>query len=198
MFLEQKATNQSISMRKPIYGVGINDAEYITTKKISSGVLRCPFYVKWVHMLERCYCEKFHAKNQSYADCAVCDEWMIFSNFKEWMVEQEWEGMSLDKDLISKGNKIYSPDKCMFVSKEVNSILSKFSGTHQPKGISFSYSRYAVQCSVDGVNSEYGRYKTREEAENRYAEVKAEAVTELSFDQSDNVARLLLKFFGIS
>ena len=122
----------------------------------------------------------------------------MFSNFKEWASQREWEGLSLDKDLIKKGNKIYSPDTCIFVTQEVNSIISKFGWNGHPKGISFADNRYVVQCSVNGDNGRYGRYKTKEEAETRYAEVKSEAITELAMDQSDYVSGLLIKFFGIN
>ena len=198
MFIEEKATNQSIGMRKLVYGVGINDASYITTKKSGGSTDRCPFYVKWLHMLERCYSPSFQSKNPAYRGCSVCDDWLTFSIFREWMKGEEWVGMSLDKDLIKKGNKIYSPSRCIFVTQEVNSIISKFGGDSPPKGISFSYNRYSVQCSVNGKQEKYGRYKTKKEAEDRYAEVKSEAVSELAMDQDDYVAGLLFNYFGMN
>ena len=197
MFVEQKATNQSISMRKLIYGVGFNDADYITTSKINGKIHRCPFYVKWIHMLERCYSEKFHVTNPSYKECSVCEEWLTFSNFKKWMKTQKWDGMCLDKDLVEKGNKTYAPDKCIFVTSDVNSIVSKFGGDSKPSGVRFSYGKWEVLCSSSGKQQTHGRYKTKSEAENRYSEVKSEMVKEIALDQDDDVSDLLLSYFGI-
>ena len=198
MFTEVIASKLSLTKRMPIYGVGVNDASYITTQNVNGKITRCPYYVRWLHMIERCYSEKFQLKNPSYKGCTVCDEWLVFSNFRSWMSKREWVGMSLDKDLVTKGNKTYSPENCVFISSELNSMLSRFSGCKQPKGVYFADNRYIVQCSIDGVNKEYGRYKTKEDAETRYAEVKSEAVTELAMDQSEYISGLLLKFFGIN
>lgn len=60
----------------------------------------------------------------TYEGCTVCDEWLYFSNFKKWFDENYIEGFQLDKDIIIRGNKVYSPQTCCFVPKEIN-IISK-------------------------------------------------------------------------
>lgn len=92
-------------MKKTIYGVGTNDANYLVVNK---GV-RCPYYKKWSSMLERCFSKSLHKKHPTYIGCTVCNEWLLFSNFRSWMMKQEWVGMELDKDIISIGNKKYCP-----------------------------------------------------------------------------------------
>ena len=52
-------------------------------------------------MLQRCYSPKNHAKNPTYIGCYVAKEWLTFSNFKAWMGSQQWQGMELDKGVIS-------------------------------------------------------------------------------------------------
>lgn len=113
------------------------------------------------------------------------------------MKHQNWEGKQLDKDLKSKGNKIYSPSFCLFISNDVNSILSKFAAKIKPKGWYFSYNRYVVQCSFSGKQKEYGRFKTKKEAVDRYTAVKAIAVTNIANKQSISTRVLLLRFFNI-
>ena len=118
--------------RKLVSGVGINDADYVvkvwegTEERYPNGnkkrvsVWRCPFYSRWESMLKRCYSKKFQESRQTYKGCTVCEGWLLFSNFRKWMVTQEWEGNQLDKDLLKDGNKVYSPETCVFVSREVN------------------------------------------------------------------------------
>ena len=120
---------------KLIYGVGINDANYLTLKLKTIEELRvggknkqkqvwkCPYYSKWKGMLRRCYSKKVHVKQPTYKDCTVCDIWLTFSNFKDWMIKQDWTGMELDKDLLLEGNRVYSPETCVFVSKIVNGFI---------------------------------------------------------------------------
>lgn len=113
---------------KLIYGVGVNDADYVTqTYSIINGKRctkwKCPFYVKWKEILRRCYSAEWHLKHDTYVDCTVCDKWLTFSNFKSWMEVQDWEGKQLDKDLLVKGNKVYSPETCIFVHQTINKFM---------------------------------------------------------------------------
>jgi hypothetical protein len=107
-----------------VCGVGINDADYsvVGYSKDSNGKTvqtMCKYYRTWKSMLRRCYYKK---DNLSYNDCKVCDEWLRFSNFKAWMEGQNYEeGLHLDKDILVKGNKVYSPCACVFIPNEVNS-----------------------------------------------------------------------------
>ena len=114
---------------KLVFGVGINDADYVTdVREIMNGkkvlVWRCPFYRTWVSMLERCYSEREHQRHPTYVGCKVCDEWLLFSNFKRWMEQQDWQGKQLDKDLLIEGNKVYSPETCIFVDVKINSFVT--------------------------------------------------------------------------
>lgn len=108
-----------------VCGFGINDAHY----KIRSGKgvgprHICPFYRSWYAMISRCYSEGEQQRNPSYAGCSVCDEWRYFSNFRRWMMNQDWKNKQLDKDIIIVNNKIYSPSTCAFVEPWVNKLLS--------------------------------------------------------------------------
>ena len=127
-----KLPEKEVKLRKRtrlVQGVGVNDADYnVKEHAIVDGkdkiVWVCPFYQTWERMLERCYSEKLHKKRASYKGCKVCDEWLIFSNFKRWMETQDWQGKQLDKDLLVEGNKVYSPDTCIFVHRRVNSFVT--------------------------------------------------------------------------
>ncbi len=111
-------------MTKLIHGIGINDADYkVTKEKNGKQVWCCPFYRKWKSMLMRVYCSKVHQKYPTYISVTVCKEWHTFSSFRAWMIQQDWEGKQLDKDLLLEGNKEYSPENCVFVDRVTNQFI---------------------------------------------------------------------------
>lgn len=114
--------------RKLIYGVGINDLNTPTTRhEFINGkykvVWRCRVYSLWLGLLSRAYSEKEKARNPTYEFVTVCDDWKFLSKFKLWMESQLNEGLSLDKDILVKGNKEYGPETCAFVPAYVNTSL---------------------------------------------------------------------------
>ena len=113
---------------KLLFGVGINDTDYnvYEYENVDSKhkiVWQCPFYRTWMSMLARCYSEKFQSRQPTYKGCSVCEEWLTFSTFKKWMEQQDWENKQLDKDLLKEGNKIYSPEYCIFVDRKINTFV---------------------------------------------------------------------------
>ena len=149
----------------------------------------CPFYQTWKSMLERCYSAKYQAKKPTYKGCTVCDEWLTFSNFKAWMETQTWEGNHLDKDLLVVGNKVYSPETCLFVSVQVNSFLNWKSRNGLPNGVTWrdSHGKFRVTCSTLGKGVKHlGHFTTAEEAFKVWLDYKlslAKELADLQYDQ---------------
>jgi hypothetical protein len=86
-------------------------------------------------MLSRSYGKYYQDRQPTYVGTTVCDEWLIFSNFKKWVldiqVEKDWERLQLDKDILVMNNKIYSPETCCFVDQSINLWFSyKRNGKH--------------------------------------------------------------------
>lgn len=167
-----------------VYGVGINDAD-CTIQSIdhTTGLKKtCPFYRRWICMLQRCYSEKFQEKRPTYKGCTVCKEWLTFSNFKAWMEGQDWKGKQLDKDLLVDGNKVYSPETCVFVHGVLNSFILDngiCKGDHMV-GVYFDKSRnkFKSQCSNPITKRlEYlGRFSSEIEAHLKWRSRKLELV----------------------
>lgn len=122
--------------KRLVAGVGINDAGYETQhheyyindvgKKKRRLIWICPYYKKWIKMLYRSCDNNTKSSNLSYKDCSVCEDWKLFSNFKDWVDTQAcvgWEDLQLDKDLLSTGDKLYSPETCCLLSRTVNGFL---------------------------------------------------------------------------
>ena len=127
--------------KKLVYGVGVNDANYVVETCIAGTRVRCPIYRTWNSMLNRCYSKGKNITRRTYKDCTVCEKWLTFSNFKSWMELQDWEGKELDKDFLSGNNKVYSPDTCVFITSDLNKFIidggNTTSGKELPLGVSW-------------------------------------------------------------
>jgi len=102
-----------------VFGVGFVGKGTYLTKLNGKLTLQ---YVTWKSMLQRCYSENFQARQSTYKGCVVSTEWHNFQYFCLWFDENYSEGKHLDKDIKIDGNKIYSPEFCLFVSKADNTI----------------------------------------------------------------------------
>ena len=118
------ANAASLSLRRKLYDVGVNDADYVTSPRIDGKQLVCPAVSCWRGLIERAYCEKLHAGHPTYKDVTVCDDWHYFMNFRRWWCENVIDGYALDKDLLVPGNKEYSPNACVFVPQWLNSFTT--------------------------------------------------------------------------
>ena len=140
---------------------------------------------KWRSMLKRVYSELYHLSQPTYHGCSLAEEWYNFDNFKEWCfvnLKDYMEGWQLDKDILFKGNKIYSPENCCFVPQEINSLFTKSTKTRgdYPIGVSKAGVKFEAKCRVNGVKRSLGRYNSPEEAFQVYKEVKENYIKELA------------------
>ena len=113
-------TQAQTQKQKLVQGVGINDLG--EPVRINGKILK--FYATWNGMLQRCYSDKFQAKNPTYVGCSVCSEWLVLSNFKVWFDANYRDGMELDKDILIQGNKVYCPEACSFIPQYINSLMT--------------------------------------------------------------------------
>jgi hypothetical protein len=189
MFKEIPASKMSTSRRRLVHGVGINDAKYIINPLINGEMTRCQFYSRWNKMITRCYSLKFQERNPTYIGCSACPEWLIFSNFKSWMEKQDWENKELDKDIISPGNKIYSPENCAFVPKPLNGLIvdQATSRGKYPRGVYFNELRGNIcsNISYQGVSTHIGTFSTTKEASRAYIKAKVEIILAAVDEQQD-------------
>lgn len=201
----------NIDVHFPEYNWTANNKQYYDFQK---GTIKCPYeprlynkgyvgegnyraskngkhtkyYARWKHMLQRCYSENYHKKRPTYKDCEVCDEWLNFQNFADWFennyYEVDGERMHLDKDILVKGNKIYSPDTCVFVPQRINSLFEN-KKLHRGSNVLGVFKRasgnYEVQCSnADGNYIYLGRYNTEEDAFKTYKSYKEKIIKQVA------------------
>lgn len=190
---------------KLLFGVGTNDLDYSVAihEKINGKhkiVWTCPYYVRWVRMLERCYSEDYQLRKPTYVGCYTCPEWHLLSNFRAWMITQDWEGKELDKDILFRGNKEYSPDTCVFVERELNLFLGERTAKRgkYPIGVSVHNSKthpFLAQGNsvITGKSERIGTFDTPEEAHEAWLAFKLEQAYFLASKQTDSrIAKALI------
>lgn len=158
--------------RNVIFGFGYND--------VRNGTLH-PLYMIWRGAIERCYSERKRSVAHTYSDCQVCDEWRSFSKFLEWAESEQSgyvDGYALDKDILIKGNKVYSPGTCCFVPQEINNLVKKYVSTgRDPVGVVEKRGKYdaylGMKITTGNKHVKYlGTFLTVEDAKNAYKTAK--------------------------
>ena len=156
----------------------------------------------WIKMLERCNLESVKTKHPTYYDAHCCNEWLEFDNFYEWIINQDnydiwkqtYHNFNLDKDIIQKGNKYYSPKYCELVPDNVNKLFTKRDKCrgdtpigvtrHIIRGKTKNTIRYYAQCTNNfdpGSRVKYlGSYYTAEEAFYVYKQYKEELIKRIA------------------
>ena len=111
--------------------------------------------------------------------------------FRSWIEHQPWQGNELDKDIIVPGNKVYGPGTCVFVSREVNQILThkRRNNGGLPPGVSWHEERrkFRAQCTSKGKVHSLGRYSTVTDAYTAYLVFKTEIVRQHANDYTQQL-----------
>lgn len=90
------------------------------------GLSNHPLYIKWQSMVRRCHVPEY----KGYAwygakGITVCEEWRTDPKaFIEWSLANGWKpGLDLDKDTLYPGNKVYSPNTCVYIPHRNNMLV---------------------------------------------------------------------------
>ena len=149
---------------------------------------RCdPLYNKWNGMMQRCYNPKNKINKPAYEACTSSETFRHFSKFKSWYYSQigcEQEGWHLDKDILIKGNKVYSEDNCCIVPPEINIALANNKSVRGsfPQGVIYNSTktRYRARIQRGHKWESLGTYDTPEEAFYAYKPVKEAHIKSLA------------------
>jgi hypothetical protein len=142
---------------------------------------RPPEYCLWTGMLKRVVLPR----QPNYEGCSVSDEWKYFINFKDWFMKQTYySGYALDKDVLFKGNKLYSKDTCCLVPREINNFLTNRRNHRGPYPVGVTYhariNKYQATCNRGSQSNYFGVYNTQEEAFAAYKTAKENYAKELA------------------
>ena len=165
-----------------VYGVGIVGTKYLASVK---GVITKE-YVLWQSMLQRCYSDTYKKKRPTYEGCEVSENFKYYEYFYEWCHKQigfdnkDWQ---LDKDLLIKGNKVYSESTCVFIPKNINLLLVKREPSRGEYLIGVCWDKrgkaFKAQVNKNKGGSEHlGYFKTELEAFRAYKKAKESFIKE--------------------
>ena len=158
------------------------------TKEFKDGKLcATQEYHKWQNMLQRCFDNKLKEKHPTYEGVTCCERWLCFANFLEDFAilknEYNWnvdEKLQLDKDILYKGNKLYSLENCVLVPDWINLLFIKRDANRGDCPIGVSYhkgaKKYEARCNINGKLKNLGLYNTIEEAFNVYKMTKEQEI----------------------
>ena len=172
-----------------VHGVGVIGSKY--PSKVNG--IPVKEYSLWATMLQRCYDSKEHNRHPTYKDCTVSENFKSYEYFYEWCQEQVGfgnDGWQLDKDLLVKGNKVYSEDTCVFLPNEINSAILNCKGSRGelPIGVSlYKQDRYKAMGHLNGKNVFLGIYSTPELAFKAYKEKKELSLVKLGMKWSQKI-----------
>jgi len=169
--------------RSLVFGVGINDLNgkvRVDGKKIRE-------YSLWIGMLQRCFSEKCKQKYPTYQGVTCSKDWLSMTKFIEDVSQMRGYGLSgwaLDKDILVKGNKLYSKDTCCFVPAEVNQLLVKSDRIRgeYPVGVCFhkASGKFRAQLKINGRLKHIGLFANPEEAFFAYKAAKEARIKTLA------------------
>lgn len=162
--------------RPSVFGVGICDVKGVKCNQNKK-------YQLWYSVLRRAYSDVYHKDKPTYKDVEVCERWKRFSSFSEdvekipFFEKSISDNYELDKDILVRGNRMYSPDTCCFVPRQINAVfgVKRKPDSDLPTGVAFNNKLKKYVCSVcqEGVKSQHiGVFKTSEEARAAYVEFK--------------------------
>lgn len=160
-----------------------------------------PEYIAWRSMIKRCYSDKSLIDSPTYNEVEVCEEWKNYQIFAKWWNNQYKEkGWNLDKDLLSKNTKIYSPETSCYLPKELNMVLISENNkkSNLPTGVFIKRDKYGSQLTKYGKSCKFKICDTPEEAHIIYLQEKQKYIIELANlykeKLSDKVYNALLNF----
>lgn len=140
--LEAALNGEPVMLRSGVFGKGIQDIPNAQRDPIYRKA-----YSRWYNLLQRCYSPEFKKKNPTYTRSSMCDEWLTFSKFYDWLVSfDNWENLEIDKDLLS--GCFYCPETCLLIPKKLNCFLT-FSQSTNTSMIGVNY--YTPKGQKQGV-----------------------------------------------
>ena len=174
-----------------VYEKGIVGDKYVITKNGKA----TKEYNAWFNIMIRCFDETVKQKRYTYENVTICEEWLYFPNFYEWIHSQEnfdkWyngKRWAVDKDILIKGNKIYSPETCCLVPLRVNNLFIKSDAIRGdfPIGVTEHKGKFVAECNhiVNGKKKNYiGIYDTVIEAFKVYKNFKEKYIKRVAQEE---------------
>ena len=119
----------------------------------------------WYNILQRATDSEYQEKHPTYIGCGIDESWLLFENYYQWLIAQEnyqqWKNglaWAVDKDILVKHNKIYSPSTCCLVPQSVNNLFLRHESVrgNYPIGVTYRQSdgMFMAQCNNPWTNKQ--------------------------------------------
>lgn len=146
----------------------------------------------WYNMTVRCS-EAYKLRNPTYSACR--HTFVDFQDFANWCHKQigyGCDGFQLDKDLLLKGNKVYSKETCTFLPKKINAALVKRDSMRGslPIGVYLckQTGKYATKVGNGPSRVHLGRYDSPYDAFLAYKSAKEESLRILADEYKNEIS----------
>jgi len=170
-----------------VQGIGTTGTKYPTR----IGGKNVKEYAVWGSMLERCI-EKWWRKYPTYIGTTCSENFKSYIFFYEWCqtqtrfgnTDENGKSWHLDKDLLVKGNKVYSEDTCVFLPLRLNLLLVRCNAARgsSPIGVYWipRLGKFRAMCSEVNKQRHLGCFDTEQEAFLVYREHKEAYIKSLA------------------
>lgn len=154
--------------------------------KSSDGSKPTKVYSVWRGMIERCYHPRQLIRRPNYLGCTVDEIWHDFQNFAKWYENHEYsgKGYELDKDILIQGNKLYSPETCCLVPRDLNMLFTSATRARgeYPQGVHYykPLDKFCARISIHNKTKYLGYHETPERAFQVYKKAKESHVKEMA------------------
>ena len=175
-----------------VYGIGYSGHTY----PITINGVKTKEYEAWYGLLKRCRDEKYLIKEPTYSGCVVSDEWLYYDNFYRWLTSQDnydkWKNgarWGIDKDILIKGNKVYSSSTCLLVPHNVNCLFTNrcLHRGDYPIGVDYlkKLNKFRASCMnpFSKKQEHIGLYYTPAEAFVAYKKYKENIILKVATDE---------------
>lgn len=140
-------------------------------KKNMSSEKKKKMWSSWYNMMSRCY--GLQSRKKGHENCLVCKEWHIPFVYYKWWIDNYYEigneQMDLDKDILKKGNYIYSPKYAMYVPHRINTLFEQITCK-----INYKNGKYVL--NFGGKEKRIEKFDTELEAKQRWIEYKTKLI----------------------
>lgn len=195
-----KIKAEKLDLRRGEIKMKLENSATFKSCAIGGDITFSPAYQIWNAMMQRCREGSARALTaHTYSDCTVSDNFKVFEYFNSWchkqagFQEKDEKGRvyHLDKDLLVRGNRVYSEDTCVFVPSKVNQFIKlKAINTDYPVGVSFKEdnNRFIAQSNdIDGNRVYLGSFETIQAASLEYKKFKESMAKLLAINFKDTI-----------
>lgn len=168
-----------------LYGHGyVGDGPYLASKSGRD----TPEYTAWRNVFKRCYHEPYQRTHPSYIDCSVAPEWHNYQIYAQWWHENHYdvpgEKVQFDKDILVKGNRVYCPERCLFVPQRINLIFQgKRLSNQLATGVLQRGNKYAAMYNTKSL----GTFESLEEAVSAHDEAKRQSIMRVANEYKSRI-----------